>query len=110
MLPSTHLTGGSTMAHGAGELGVVIGNPWLTWFKGAFLPALVGLAVTPLILYQAQPRFNLRYLSCTWLTRLFQLLCHQMPQVYDPSCLELQCLGPMQAYQPVWHEQCKATA
>ena len=31
---------------------MVISNPWLTWFKGAFLPALVGLAVTPLILYQ----------------------------------------------------------
>ena len=40
---------------GAGELGVAIKSPWLTWFKGAFLPALVGLAVTPLILYQVQP-------------------------------------------------------
>ena len=53
---------------------MVIGNPWLTWFKGAFLPALVGLAVTPLILYQVRPCPKLRYspLSGTLrLTRFF---------------------------------------
>ena len=41
---------------------MVISNPWLTWFKGAFLPALVGLAVTPLILYQVLSPS--RYCAC----------------------------------------------
>ena len=36
----------------ATELGVVIASPWLTWFKAAFLPAFVGLMLTPLLLYQ----------------------------------------------------------
>ena len=40
----------------ASELGVVIPNTFLTWFKAALLPALVGLVLTPLILYQASPR------------------------------------------------------
>ncbi|KAK9799330.1 hypothetical protein WJX73_004629 [Symbiochloris irregularis] len=36
----------------ATELGVIIASPWLTWFKAAVVPALVGLALTPLLLYQ----------------------------------------------------------
>lgn len=36
----------------ATELGVVIASPWLTWFKAAVVPALTGLLVTPLLLYQ----------------------------------------------------------
>ena len=39
----------------AAELGVVIASPWLTWFKAAFLPALIGLAITPALLYKLAP-------------------------------------------------------
>ena len=39
----------------AAELGVVIASPWLTWFKAAFVPAMIGLAITPLILYKLSP-------------------------------------------------------
>ena len=39
----------------AAEVGVPIPNPFLTWLKAGFLPAIVGLAVTPLILYQVSP-------------------------------------------------------
>ncbi|GFP86781.1 dicarboxylate transporter 2.1 chloroplastic [Phtheirospermum japonicum] len=39
----------------AEELGVVIANPWVSWFKAASLPALVSLLATPLILYKLYP-------------------------------------------------------
>ncbi|KAL6661669.1 hypothetical protein ACP70R_001053 [Stipagrostis hirtigluma subsp. patula] len=39
----------------AEEVGVKIGNPWITWFKVASLPALVGLLVTPYLLYKIFP-------------------------------------------------------
>ncbi|CAI8585111.1 unnamed protein product [Vicia faba] len=39
----------------AEELGVIISNPWVTWFKAASLPALVCLLATPLILYKICP-------------------------------------------------------
>ncbi|KAI9095629.1 hypothetical protein K1719_026189 [Acacia pycnantha] len=39
----------------AEELGVIIANPWVTWFKVASLPALVSLLATPLILYKLYP-------------------------------------------------------
>jgi di/tricarboxylate transporter len=47
----------------ATELGVVMANPWLTWFQAAAVPAAFGLAVTPYLMYkvclstarQAQP-------------------------------------------------------
>jgi DASS family divalent anion:Na+ symporter len=40
----------------AGELGVVMpGGPWLTWAAAAAVPAAVGLAVTPLIIYRLNP-------------------------------------------------------
>ena len=39
----------------AAEVGAPIPNPFLTWFKAAFLPAIIGLLVTPLILYQVLP-------------------------------------------------------
>ncbi len=45
----------------ASELGVVIASPWVTWFTAALVPALVGLTVTPLIMYKARP-LNLVYL------------------------------------------------
>jgi DASS family divalent anion:Na+ symporter len=38
----------------ATELGVVIPSPWVTWFKGAAVPALLGLLITPLIMYKAR--------------------------------------------------------
>ncbi|KAK6156776.1 hypothetical protein DH2020_011024 [Rehmannia glutinosa] len=39
----------------AEELGVVISNPWVSWFKAASLPAFVSLLATPLILYKIYP-------------------------------------------------------
>ncbi|CAH9125680.1 unnamed protein product [Cuscuta epithymum] len=36
-------------------LGVVISNPWITWFKAASLPAIVSLLATPFILYKLYP-------------------------------------------------------
>ncbi|KAM7479003.1 hypothetical protein LguiA_027216 [Lonicera macranthoides] len=39
----------------AEELGVIVANPWVSWFKAASLPALVALLLTPLILYKLYP-------------------------------------------------------
>lgn len=39
----------------AEELGLIVSNPWVTWFKAASLPALVCLLATPLILYKLYP-------------------------------------------------------
>ena len=36
----------------ATEMGVVIASPWVTWLKGALAPALVGLLVTPFLMYK----------------------------------------------------------
>ena len=36
----------------ATELGVAIPNPWVTWFKGALVPAALGLLVTPLLMFK----------------------------------------------------------
>ncbi|KAL6844664.1 hypothetical protein ACP4OV_025323 [Aristida adscensionis] len=39
----------------AEELGVIIANPWITWFKAACLPAIVSLLATPYLLYKIYP-------------------------------------------------------
>ncbi|GKU97954.1 hypothetical protein SLEP1_g11023 [Rubroshorea leprosula] len=39
----------------AEELGIIIANPWVSWFKAASLPALVSLLATPFILYKLYP-------------------------------------------------------
>jgi di/tricarboxylate transporter len=39
----------------AEELGVIIANPWVSWFKAASLPALVSLLATPYLLYKIFP-------------------------------------------------------
>lgn len=39
----------------AQELGVIIANPWVSWFKAAFVPAFTALLTTPLILYKLFP-------------------------------------------------------
>ncbi|KAL3515512.1 hypothetical protein ACH5RR_022414 [Cinchona calisaya] len=39
----------------AEELGVVIANPWVSWFMAASLPAFVSLIATPLVLYKLYP-------------------------------------------------------
>jgi di/tricarboxylate transporter len=39
----------------AQELGVIVSNPWVTWFKAASVPALVALLTTPLVLYKLFP-------------------------------------------------------
>ncbi|KAJ4951373.1 hypothetical protein NE237_028205 [Protea cynaroides] len=39
----------------AGELGLKIANPWISWFKAASVPASVALLATPYILYNLYP-------------------------------------------------------
>ncbi|KAJ8775126.1 hypothetical protein K2173_020130 [Erythroxylum novogranatense] len=39
----------------AEELGVIVSNPWIYWFKAASLPAIIALLATPLILYKLYP-------------------------------------------------------
>ena len=39
----------------ATELGVNIPNPWVMWFKGALVPALLGLLITPLLIFKVRP-------------------------------------------------------
>lgn len=39
----------------AESLGVVISNPWVTWFKAASVPAIFSLIATPLIMYKLSP-------------------------------------------------------
>ncbi|KXZ52146.1 hypothetical protein GPECTOR_10g775 [Gonium pectorale] len=39
----------------AGELGAVVPNQFVTWMLGAFVPATVGMIVTPLLLYKLMP-------------------------------------------------------
>lgn len=39
----------------AEELGVVVLNPWVSWFKAASLPAFIALLATPLVLYKLYP-------------------------------------------------------
>ena len=39
----------------ASELGVVIASPWVTWFAAAAVPALIGLAIAPLVVFKLNP-------------------------------------------------------
>ena len=39
----------------ATEMGVAIPSAWVTWFKAAVVPALIGLLATPLIMYKIFP-------------------------------------------------------
>ena len=39
----------------AAELGVLVASPWVTWFKAAFVPALVGIIVTPFLMFKVRP-------------------------------------------------------
>ena len=39
----------------AASLGIVVVSPWLTWFKAACVPAIIGLLVTPLLVYKLYP-------------------------------------------------------
>ena len=36
----------------AAEMGVLVASPWVTWFKAAVVPAVVGLLLTPLLMYK----------------------------------------------------------
>ncbi|KAF2562501.1 hypothetical protein F2Q70_00018982 [Brassica cretica] len=38
-----------------GEVGVVLSNPWVSWFKAASVPAFASLLCTPLIIYKLYP-------------------------------------------------------
>ena len=39
----------------AEEVGVIVSNPWVSWFRVASVPALVSLLLTPFILYHLYP-------------------------------------------------------
>lgn len=39
----------------AEELGVVVGNPWVSWFKVASLPAIIALLAMPYLMYKIYP-------------------------------------------------------
>lgn len=39
----------------AAELGVVVPDAWMTWFKGALVPALLGCLTVPWLIYKMQP-------------------------------------------------------
>jgi len=39
----------------AASLGIIVASPWLTWFKAACVPAVIGLLVTPLLVYKLYP-------------------------------------------------------
>ncbi|KAK1314842.1 hypothetical protein QJS10_CPA06g02001 [Acorus calamus] len=39
----------------AEELGVIIANPWVSWFKAASIPAIISLLATPYIMYKIFP-------------------------------------------------------
>ncbi|CAM0951785.1 unnamed protein product [Alopecurus aequalis] len=39
----------------AEELGIIVANPWVSWFKAASLPAIVSLLATPYLLYKIFP-------------------------------------------------------
>ncbi|CAN7046357.1 unnamed protein product [Brassica rapa subsp. trilocularis] len=39
----------------AREVGVVLSNPWVSWFKAASVPAFASLLCTPLIIYKLYP-------------------------------------------------------
>lgn len=56
----------------AAELGAPIPDPWMTWFKGALVPALVGLITIPWLIYKLEPPGKGTH-GCRWqLTRT----CH----------------------------------
>ena len=39
----------------AEELGIIVANPWVSWFQAASLPAIVSLLATPYLLYKIFP-------------------------------------------------------
>lgn len=39
----------------AREVGVLLTNPWVSWFKAASVPAFASLVCTPLIIYKLYP-------------------------------------------------------
>eukprot|EP00238_Polyblepharides_amylifera_P003665 CAMPEP_0196582292 /NCGR_PEP_ID=MMETSP1081-20130531/38502_1 /TAXON_ID=36882 /ORGANISM="Pyramimonas amylifera, Strain CCMP720" /LENGTH=562 /DNA_ID=CAMNT_0041902817 /DNA_START=94 /DNA_END=1779 /DNA_ORIENTATION=+ len=44
-----------TMKLGQEVAGITIASPWLTWLKGACVPAMITLLLTPLLLYYVYP-------------------------------------------------------
>jgi di/tricarboxylate transporter len=39
----------------AAELGVIVPDAWMTWFKGAIVPAVIGTIAIPWVLYYLLP-------------------------------------------------------
>lgn len=39
----------------ATEMGVVIPSAWVTWFKAALVPGILGLLMTPALMYKIFP-------------------------------------------------------
>ena len=54
-LPPTHPRQNLLCMKLASELGVVIASPWVTWFAAAAVPALIGLAIAPLVVFKLNP-------------------------------------------------------
>ncbi|VVB16180.1 unnamed protein product [Arabis nemorensis] len=52
VIKSLSLSVGSKPAR---EVGVVLSNPWITWFKAASVTAFFSLLLTPLIVYKLYP-------------------------------------------------------
>lgn len=56
----------------ASELGVMVASPWITWFKAAIVPAIIGIVVTPFLMYKVSPCFEAQLphrelsQSCGW--------------------------------------------
>lgn len=57
----------------ASELGVLVASPWVTWFKAALVPALVGIVVTPFLMYKVMQ------------TTLVMLMLSQVLFDYEPK-------------------------
>lgn len=63
------------------ELGVKIASPWVTWFTAAVVPALIGLAITPAILYKVSISL-LIYLGVVVPHQRAHVLCVQRSRPY----------------------------
>ncbi|KAI7837138.1 hypothetical protein COHA_009016 [Chlorella ohadii] len=68
----------------AGEMGYMVPNAFITWFKAALVPAWAGLLVTPLILY-----------------KLFPPEVKHTPEAPKAAEERLQRMGPMRASEKI---------
>lgn len=75
----------------AAKLGAVVPNPWMTWFIGAFPPALIGLIITPLLLFKLYPpevwqcdgKMGAAQHCIVLATQLGKTACSQLPRLLE---------------------------